>query len=403
MKPPSMLNKVNLENLYQHVLKLEGVRHPIHSFDQLEQARQYILKKFQEYGLQTREQVLKLEPFTQDFANIEAYFHNNDQNDLQSVLITGHYDTVINCPGAIDNASAIAVMLECARILAESQEYPNIRFIAFTLEEFNPAWVNSRNEKMKQLKLMDEKNRYNSQHISEHMRHYKKFTWRYRQQGLSPADAIKLYLQNFQDELSNTLIQFILFDYSLNKDFTQSTIWGSSVLYGSEAYVSAMNLEKEKIIGVINLDAIGFRSLNQSPHSPINKVDPKSVKSNSEIPNNKDNPRILIIANNESKLLMEKYYQSCKDFQLNLEPMKICPPYTFDEIAKNHLDLLRSDHTSFWKRNIPAIFVTDFSETPNPYYHTPADTIDKIDFNILAEITRATLATISKLSNLEEN
>lgn len=58
---------------------------------------------------------------------------------------------------------------------------------------------------------------------------------------------------------------------------------------------------------------------------------------------------------------------------------------------------MRSDHTTFWKRNIPAIFITDFTEVPNPYYHSAADTIDKIDFDILKTLTQATLGTIKKL------
>ncbi len=51
------------------------------------------------------------------------------------VLIGAHYDTVPDCPGADDNASGLAVMLECARLNAKSGMHPALGFIAFNGEE----------------------------------------------------------------------------------------------------------------------------------------------------------------------------------------------------------------------------------------------------------------------------
>ena len=57
-------------------------------------------------------------------------------NASKSAIIVGaHYDTVIGSPGADDNASGVAGLLELARLL---RDYPNertIQFVAFTLEE----------------------------------------------------------------------------------------------------------------------------------------------------------------------------------------------------------------------------------------------------------------------------
>jgi len=50
-------------------------------------------------------------------------------------LIAAHYDSVPDCPGADDNASGLAVMLECARVLARSEPRLPIGFIAFNAEE----------------------------------------------------------------------------------------------------------------------------------------------------------------------------------------------------------------------------------------------------------------------------
>ena len=44
-------------------------------------------------------------------------------------FVAAHYDAVPDCPGADDNASALAVMLECARVLEDSGA--PVGFIAF--------------------------------------------------------------------------------------------------------------------------------------------------------------------------------------------------------------------------------------------------------------------------------
>src|SRR5262249_6117389 len=51
-------------------------------------------------------------------------------------LIAAHYDSVPDCPGADDNASGLAVMLECALSLArELHARRPLGFIAFNAEE----------------------------------------------------------------------------------------------------------------------------------------------------------------------------------------------------------------------------------------------------------------------------
>jgi Zn-dependent M28 family amino/carboxypeptidase len=50
-------------------------------------------------------------------------------------IIAAHYDSVPDCPGADDNASGLAVMLECARVLAETDHRHLVGFIAFNAEE----------------------------------------------------------------------------------------------------------------------------------------------------------------------------------------------------------------------------------------------------------------------------
>ncbi len=50
-------------------------------------------------------------------------------------LIAAHYDTVPDCPGADDNGSALAVMLECARLLGTTGTGSTVGYVAFNAEE----------------------------------------------------------------------------------------------------------------------------------------------------------------------------------------------------------------------------------------------------------------------------
>lgn len=56
------------------------------------------------------------------------------------VLLGAHYDTVSTTPGADDNASAVAVLLEVSRLLQEYAGRRTVRYVAFACEE--PPYFN---------------------------------------------------------------------------------------------------------------------------------------------------------------------------------------------------------------------------------------------------------------------
>ncbi len=63
-----------------------------------------------------------------------------NQRADEIVLLGAHYDTVFSTPGADDNASAVAVLLEVSRLLRQHQGKRTIRFVAFACEE--PPYFN---------------------------------------------------------------------------------------------------------------------------------------------------------------------------------------------------------------------------------------------------------------------
>lgn len=54
---------------------------------------------------------------------------------MDSILIGAHYDTVFGSPGADDNASGVAALLELSHLFAKSEPERTVRFVAFVNEE----------------------------------------------------------------------------------------------------------------------------------------------------------------------------------------------------------------------------------------------------------------------------
>lgn len=63
-------------------------------------------------------------------------------------------------------------------------------------------------------------------------------------------------------------------------------------------------------------------------------------------------------------------------------------------------DIGRSDHWPFWQEDYPALMVTDTAPFRYPYYHTPDDTVDKIDFERTARVVRGLESVIRTLVTL---
>ena len=108
----------------------------VHAGDGLDRAARYIRGCFEDAGLEVDEQaydyrgrrVTNLIATLPSAAGASAYY-----------LVGAHYDTVPTTPGADDNASAVAVMLELGRRLTEIPTAAPVKLAAFTLEE-SPAF-----------------------------------------------------------------------------------------------------------------------------------------------------------------------------------------------------------------------------------------------------------------------
>jgi hypothetical protein len=98
----------------------------------LNEAADYIKNEFQATGLRVSEQTFETDG--QTYRNIIA---SCGPANAERWIIGAHYDVCGDQPGADDNASGVAGLLEIARMIGEEQPTLNYRidFVAYTLEE----------------------------------------------------------------------------------------------------------------------------------------------------------------------------------------------------------------------------------------------------------------------------
>jgi Zn-dependent M28 family amino/carboxypeptidase len=101
-------------------------------YESLQRTAAYIDEEFSRAGYAPRHQVFEVEGHR--VANIEAERRGSRRPD-RILVIGAHYDSVDESPGANDNASGVAVMLELARLHATLAPPVTVRFVAFVNEE----------------------------------------------------------------------------------------------------------------------------------------------------------------------------------------------------------------------------------------------------------------------------
>ena len=100
--------------------------------DTLAQARDYISTQFVKMKLAVSYQSYEL--YQEEYSNIIVDIPA--ESDNHNVLVIGaHYDSVVNSPGANDNASGVAALIEIGRYFKQNPPAQKVRLIAFSNEE----------------------------------------------------------------------------------------------------------------------------------------------------------------------------------------------------------------------------------------------------------------------------
>ena len=114
------------------VRALEGERHPLTSPRALAAAADYTERELRASGL-----AVERRPFTfggETYFNLVAVQPGTDPARPR-VLVGAHFDSVRGTPGADDNASGVAGVLEVARLLRHARLAATVEYVGFNLEE----------------------------------------------------------------------------------------------------------------------------------------------------------------------------------------------------------------------------------------------------------------------------
>ncbi len=145
---PNKMAKADVKRLRAHVEVLAG-RIGTRSFQEPEKLAatyDYICRQFSKAGHKPTYE--EYESGGSDFAIAGVKYKNvivelkGTAKPEEIIIFGAHYDTVVGSPGADDNASAVAGLLELARLCKDKQLKRTLRFVAFCTEE--PPFFRSR-------------------------------------------------------------------------------------------------------------------------------------------------------------------------------------------------------------------------------------------------------------------
>jgi hypothetical protein len=127
--------------LKRHIEAIASREHNVTHYDELEKSARYIEAALESYGYTVDRQVFDADDFrftTRSVRNIEVVVEPREPGPATETLVVGaHYDSAIGAPGANDNGSGVAAVIELARLLGDLQGTTTrrIRLVLFVNEE----------------------------------------------------------------------------------------------------------------------------------------------------------------------------------------------------------------------------------------------------------------------------
>jgi hypothetical protein len=261
-------------------------------YEKLNQTADWIEKCWTAQGYNVSRQTFQVRGL--DCHNLIVEIVGNRQPD-EIVIVGAHYDTAVGTPGANDNGTGVAALLELSEQLKGLLPERTLRFVAFTNEE--PPYFQRPNE------------------------------------------------------------------------------------MGSWVYAHACMKAKEKIIGVISLETMGYFS---------------------DEPNSQNYPPMLaplypsegnfigFVSNVESRKFLLEVLEEFKKHST--------VPSEFASLPSSVPGVGWSDHWSFWEHGYAGLMITDTAPFRYPHYHAATDTLDKIEFKRFTGVVNALVPVVKKIS-----
>jgi hypothetical protein len=267
----------------------------------LARAADFIEEFFTRCGLVVSRQTFRVDGV--DCHNIEAVSRDFSGKDSPHWILGAHYDSAPGTPGADDNTSAVAILLETARLLSTSDLAPrNIRFVAYANEE-PPHFLNE--------------------------------------------------------------------------------------TMGSRIHARSCRKNGDQIQGMICLESLGYYSDEPGSQQLATLYGMPDVML-AYIRSRGIDPTVgnflAIVGDDHSEKLLD-WFDTLFTPGLAMPTVPLIMP-----------EMRLSDHLCYWDEGFPAIMLTDTAIFRNPNYHKHTDTVETLDFQAMASITRQLVATCRDLS-----
>lgn len=120
------------QNLRRHVAAIASREHNYLHPAELEAAGRYIEGALHAIGYSVTAQRFVRD--RREVRNIEIEVRGSGKRD-EIIVVGAHYDSVSGAPGANDNGSGVAALIELARLMHDARPEATLRFVAFVDEE----------------------------------------------------------------------------------------------------------------------------------------------------------------------------------------------------------------------------------------------------------------------------
>lgn len=125
-------NEANLISTVRFLSEEIGER-SFHHLPRLNTTADHIESSLHSFGCLVSRQAFTYEG--RSYYNVIGEVKGSNPDKKEILVIGAHYDTAVGTPGADDNASGVAGLLELARLTALGPAERTVRFVAFSLEE----------------------------------------------------------------------------------------------------------------------------------------------------------------------------------------------------------------------------------------------------------------------------
>lgn len=232
--------------------------------------------------------------YNRSYRNIEATLPGVNRPH-EVVILGAHYDSAEDAPGADDNASGVAGVLELARVFAGDRQSRTVRFVFFPNEE-PPSFPTAN--------------------------------------------------------------------------------------MGSRHYATAARAQSDQITAMLSIESIGYYDTEKGSQRypfPLNLAYPDV------------GDFIGFVSNLRSRPLLIEAISAFRAHATIPTQGAAAPSWV--------PGVWWSDHWSFWREGYPAIMITDTAPYRNPFYHTPADTPDKLDYGRMARVVHGLTHVVRAIAN----